>query len=196
MRQANATVILNAVGTYSNGSSITQFMPVYDGKTLFSDTLQRAESGNFIEKPYLIGNNDNELGILEALPGAFGSTLGGLTSSGLPAAEAEEIGNDYAFNCPAAETAASRINNSVKAWRYRYMGVWPNTALAPDIGAYHSSEIPLVFGTTELKPNGTPDTPPEAALSAVMRKAWTTFAKDPENGLSNLGWPVYNPQGM
>lgn len=76
------------------------------------------------------------------------------------------------------------------------MPVWPNTALAPGIGAYHSSEIPLVFGTTEVKLNASKDTAEEAALSKMMRKAWTSFAKDPRKGLLDIGWPVYQPNGM
>jgi hypothetical protein len=28
-----------------------------------------------------------------------------------------------------------------------------------------------------------------------MQHAWATFAKDPEKGLSGLGWPVYQQSG-
>jgi carboxylesterase type B len=37
------------------------------------------------------------------------------------------------------------------------------------------------------------DTPEEAKLSLNIRHAWAEFAKDPENGLKKLGWPVYDP---
>lgn len=73
------------------------------------------------------------------------------------------------------------------------MAIWNNTALAPNIGVYHSSEIPLVFRVTEQRPNATKDVPEETKLSALMRCAWATFAKVPEGGLENLQWPVYNP---
>lgn len=33
------------------------------------------------------------------------------------------------------------------------------------------------------------------ALSNVIMQAWATFAKDPQNGLTKLGWPKYNPLG-
>jgi len=29
----------------------------------------------------------------------------------------------------------------------------------------------------------------------VFQKAWSTFAEDPQNGLTELGWPEYNPIG-
>jgi cholinesterase len=59
-------------------------------------------------------------------------------------------------------------------------------------GAWHGSEIALVFGTTELKKKGD-DLPAEKELAKEMRDAWAGFAKDPDHGLEKLGWPVYDP---
>lgn len=136
-------------------------------------------------QPILVGNNDNELG--------FNSRLGGGAET---SPEAMKRANDIGFSCPAGFTAEARSRAGVPVWRYRYMSVWPNTALVPGMGAYHTSEIPLVFGTSELKPNATEDLPEEAALSKNMRHAWATFAKDPQNGLKKMGWPKYDPKSM
>jgi cholinesterase len=76
--------------------------------------------------------------------------------------------------------------------RYRYHGVFPNQILTAKSGAYHSSEIPLIFGTST---DTGADTPDEAKLAKAMQHAWATFAKDPDNGLSRLGWPVYQQKG-
>ena len=75
------------------------------------------------------------------------------------------------------------------------MAVWDNVALAPRMGAYHSSEIPIALGTNPLRPNSTVDVPEEAALEKLMMFAWAEFARDPEKGLSALGWPKYVPDG-
>lgn len=32
-------------------------------------------------------------------------------------------------------------------------------------------------------------------MGAFMRNAWAEFARDPEDGLANLGWPKYDPDG-
>ena len=100
-----------------------------------------------------------------------------------------------AFVCPAARTARDRIANGVPTWRYRYMGVFDNVAVVPGMGAYHSSEIPIALGTNPLRPNITGDTMEEAELEKVIGHAWAEFAKDPEFGLSKLGWPVYGENG-
>jgi cholinesterase len=73
--------------------------------------------------------------------------------------------------------------------RYRYHGEFPNQEISPKAGAYHSSEIPLLFGTSADTGR---DTPSEVLLAKNMRHAWAEFAKDPVNGLVKLGWPVYN----
>lgn len=58
----------------------------------------------------------------------------------------------------------------------------------PDLGAYHGSELNLVFGTY----NSTGSTEQEVELSAVMQKAWADFAKDPYGG---PGWPKVDGDG-
>jgi cholinesterase len=66
-----------------------------------------------------------------------------------------------------------------------------------DEGAYHGSELPLVYGAPKLKDasNQNTDTPAEAALTKVMMTAWAGFAKDSQNGLTKLGYPLYTPEG-
>jgi cholinesterase len=66
-----------------------------------------------------------------------------------------------------------------------------------DEGAYHGSELSLVYGAPKLKDaaDQNTDTPAEAALTSVMMTAWASFAKDPQNGLTRLGYPVYKPEG-
>jgi hypothetical protein len=59
-------------------------------------------------------------------------------------------------------------------------------------GAYHSSEIPLLFGTSA---DTGPDTKDEAKLAKNMRRVFTEFAKDPDDGLFTLGYPEYAQDG-
>lgn len=67
----------------------------------------------------------------------------------------------------------------------------------PDLGAYHSSEIPIVFGTynSSAFTAAEPATKVEIALSQYVQSAWVAFARDPANGLANgpFGWPLYSP---
>jgi cholinesterase len=98
-------------------------------------------------------------------------------------------------NCASALAAKRRRDAGINAWRYVYAGEFPNNSLGPCCpnaeGAWHGSEIAIIFGTTELKNKG-PDTPNEKKLAKAMQTAWATFAKDPVHGLHKLGWPFYD----
>jgi hypothetical protein len=96
-----------------------------------------------------------------------------------------------AITCGIRQATRARANAGVKVWRYRYYGEWPNQRLSPRSGAFFGSEIPIVFGSAAYYTD-IPDVPEEAKLSAVVRRAWTEFAKDPKNGLTRLGWPTYD----
>jgi carboxylesterase type B len=51
------------------------------------------------------------------------------------------------------------------------MPSWPNIDLGPGTGAYHSSELAVVFGTTALRADGkVKDTPEE---EKVVKSEWT-----------------------
>lgn len=61
------------------------------------------------------------------------------------------------------------------------------------MGAYHSSELPLLCGT---HPNYRgPSTQLEYATSHAMQDAWVAFATDPVSGLKAVGWSVYETLG-
>lgn len=101
---------------------------------------------------------------------------------------------DGVFNCPAGDAAAARAAHGVPVWRYRFMGQWSNTFLGGE-GAYHVNDVPLVMGTTERKDGAAKNSPEEDELIQNVMTAWATFAKDPDDGLTKLGWPKYDPAG-
>jgi cholinesterase len=138
----------------------------------------------------LVGNNAHEINLFTVILGQTPSTSMASIAGGV-------------FSCPAADAAKARSANKVKAWRYLYAGEWPNQMIAPNAGAWHGSEIGMVFGSIEYQQQfygkmtkqsiSFPDTAEQKALSKTMMTAWTSFAKDPENALEKMGWPVYDP---
>ena len=92
------------------------------------------------------------------------------------------VATDTDFTCAVSRIVAFTAALGLPVWRYYFNATFPNTAMA-GYGVYHSSEIPLVFGTF-TQSNATAD---EVALSQVMQGAWAKFAKDPWG--SGPGWP-------
>ena|ERR1700712_1952980 len=138
----------------------------------------------------LIGSNKFEFGLFAALIGYDSILLGTGNLAGLPMAMV-----DMLYTCSNLVAAKSRSKAGVNTWRYNYAGDFPNMNMTLEEGtggSWHGAEVGLVFGTTELV-SKTPDTVEEKKMSKQMREFWTTFAKDPDHGLSNLGWPVFNP---
>jgi para-nitrobenzyl esterase len=78
-------------------------------------------------------------------------------------------------------------------YRYRFDLAAPPDPNHPEGGvAYHSSEIPYVFGDLDLL-HGFAWRPEDRAMSREIQRYWTNFAKtgDP-NGDGLAKWPVYN----
>lgn len=78
-------------------------------------------------------------------------------------------------------------------WQYRYFGNWSNTRLYPTSGAYHGTEMQMLFGNSE-DVSGIAPTAAQVQLTEVMQKAWVAFAEDPTSGLEKYGWPRYAPE--
>jgi carboxylesterase type B len=140
----------------------------------------------------LIGSNDYEFGLFAALVGYDSILLGTGNLAGLPMAMVNML-----YACGTVVAANARYKAGVNTWRYRYAGDFPNMNITLEEGtggSWHGAEVGLVFGTTEGA-SKTLDTVEEKKLSKQMREFWAAFAKDPDHGLSNLGWPLYNPDG-
>jgi hypothetical protein len=166
-------------------STKATFGPTPDEKVVFANYTERALAGNFIKKPMLIGNTNYEAGLVRTL-----YDLGGVVAS----ADHWLQFDDLIFNCPAAVRANISISYGIPTWRYRWFGAFPNTELTavPWSGAWHASEVAILFDNS---PTVVPNTPEEIAIGKFIRGAWSTFAKDPEKGLSSYGdgWPIYDP---
>jgi carboxylesterase type B len=102
---------------------------------------------------------------------------------------------DASLGCATAGAVSARRAQNIPAWRYLWMGTWPNQAIYPDIGAYHSIDCPIVFGSLERTTRLGKNTVEQEKFVKNVMTGWATFAKDPDHGLEKLGWPLYGGTG-
>jgi len=170
-------------------STNAAFGLVKDNITIFGDTADRAASGKFLKVPLLVGSTQHE-GDIFVLDAELLSPLG--FAPPVVTELSADLQTHLGFTCPAGLTAQFRLKAGVPTWRYQYQAIFRDISTRPDLRSWHASELPIVFGTynqsTEI-----PKTPEEVAFSKYMQRAWVAFARDPQKGLSNFGWPAYNP---
>ena len=133
----------------------------------------------------MIGNNDDE-GATYAI-----SALGtGLNASTYQLGQDFELGS---FACPSLFEATKLGQSSLPVWLYRYMADWENTRLYEGSGAWHTTELYMIFGTSE-EVTGIQPSEDQKTMSRLFQRAWAIFADDPTEGLSKaLGWPGFRP---
>ena len=88
--------------------------------------------------------------------------------------------------------AENRRAYGVPVWQFRYFGDWDNLRLYPGSGAYHGSDVEMIFGNSGIV-SGISPSKPEEQTTALMQRAWAMFAEDPARGLLDMGWPEYDP---
>jgi len=168
---------------YSDNKTLPtlSFSPVVDNTTIFENYTARALAGNFTKKPAIVGNNADE-----------GRSLVTFSPAG-PNLTAARLVTLDTFQCPADVTARNRHAVGAETFRYFYTGNFSNIAPRPWEGAYHSSELPLIFGTSGIARGAS--TAFEVSVSEQMQDLYLAFANDPIGGLKSKGWPVYKPGG-
>jgi len=187
MKAVPAETLENAVMAANLGFSV-----VADGVTFFDDSAARLAAGDFLKVPTLLGTNANEGDIFAVVEQLLTTnTTNNATTDALSAVLTQAV-----FDCPAAQSAAGRVAVKVPTFRYRYEAVFPDIS-PPGLGlrTYHSSEIPIVFGTYNSSALPVAATPNEIKLSTFVQSAWVAFARNPASGLraAPFNWPLYNP---
>lgn len=183
----------------NNAPFQTGFSPVADDITAPSAAVARLNAGDFAKVPMLVGNVENEAAFIWPVLLAYTyfdkstvDTIAPLTNLVQPILD---IANLVGFTCEARQAAGLRVDQGVTAYRYRFYGGNYTNLYVDHVGAdYHTSELPVVFGTASWL-TGIQDTPEQASMGAFMRNAWAEFARGPEDGPANLGWPKYDPDG-
>lgn len=155
------------------------FTPVVDNRTSWANFTTRALAGKFIKKPAIIGTTVNEWAPF--LP--YNRTYG-------PNQTVADNGTLAVFLCPSVLTTHERYaGGNATTFRYLYGGNFSNISPRWWEAAYHSSDLPMVFGTHSIARGNS--TPFEYAVSEQMQDYWLAFAQDPVHGLPALGWEGY-----
>lgn len=183
MRNVNATTIETFLQQYNdNGTTpAVSFVPIADEKIIFSNYTARALAGKLSKLPAIVGNNAQDG---EAFaPYNLANPRQGPNQT---LAEAALLST---FVCPITETVRLRTSQNQTVYRYLYSGNFSNIATEPWLGAYHSAELPLLFGTFDNFRGQGPAL--ENATSVAMQDAWLAFAKNGGKGLESTGWNSY-----
>ena len=164
VRQVPATKIKSVIE-----HDALSFPPVIDNKTETGNVALAIASHTAAQVPILIGTNAQEGRPVAAADGLHGPLdVNGFLNASFPSQTAlraaiaaayplsvyqtpyfavSAIITDLTFTCPTSALANLASISGYPVWRYYFNASFPNTQIFPDAGVYHSSEIPLVFGT-------------------------------------------------
>jgi para-nitrobenzyl esterase len=105
----------------------------------------------------------------------------------------DQAANDILVACPIGATASLTNAAGQHVFVYRFDRIIPGKG-AKELGAFHSLEVPYVFGSlSDPEWRWLPSTPDDAALSAVLQTYWTDFAKSGDPNAAGLpNWPHWS----
>ncbi|KAF4475771.1 triacylglycerol lipase V precursor [Fusarium agapanthi] len=166
------------------------FSLIPDNVTAFTNYTERITAGSFKfpeNIPLLIGTNTNEGAAV--IPFNF---PGYKTATEIPA-NLKLIANGFGLNlqCTTLKENRMRSEAGARTFQYLYAGNFTNISPLPWLGAYHTAELPLIFGTHEIEG---PSTKFERKVSERMQDLYLRFASDPVHRLEKDGWPATQAQ--
>ncbi|KAI1749784.1 Alpha/Beta hydrolase protein [Xylaria castorea] len=174
------------VGAISAANDGLVFNTIIDNVTLFSDYPGRIRANDTSlyasEIPLLTSTTTDEGTAI--VPYVFD---GSATATELPP-ELAEIADAFTLNlrCTTLEDIKLRAGIGATTYQFLYGGNFSDISPVPWLGAYHTSDLPMVFGTYGLEG---PFSAFEEQVSAKMQDLYLEFIKDPAEGLKRAGWP-------
>jgi cholinesterase len=182
MRKVSASDLEDYLASYGNSGTqpALRFGPVPDNVTLPYSFTDRALSHKLPSIPGIFGTNAQD-----GVPFAPYNPDG-------PNTTLAERARLSTFYCPSNYQIELRQRTNLETFSYYYGGNFSNISPKPWLGAYHSGELPLIFGTASNYRGQS--TAFENATSVAMQDAWVAFAAAGIEGLEATGWMRYAQQ--
>lgn len=185
MRHVPFAELVNFVGgefVDAGTTPLLAFGLIPDDQIYFFNYTAQAEAGHIARVPTLISATANEFSSLVPWP-VENLTAG--PDQALVTAEDVAIGV-----CPVLNSTAyrNRLGTDVPVFRILYAGTFPNLNYYKWLGAYHASDLPIIFGTYHLLDIIAPTTSFEVEVSHSMQDYVLAFAADPYHGPQKVGW--------
>ncbi|WKT45387.1 Alpha/Beta hydrolase fold [Fusarium oxysporum f. sp. vasinfectum] len=97
------------------------------------------------------------------------------------------------FDCFALSDTKLRESIGLESFRYFYVGNYSNISPQPWLGAYHWTDLLMIFGTYVKMVGDIPQD--EIDTSAAMQDYFVAFLKEGANVTSSVAWPDFQHQG-
>jgi para-nitrobenzyl esterase len=184
--------------------------PVVDGDILAETPWQALSGGSGRHVDLLVGHTRDEQRLFSAMTGLLGEVSEEQAANALrlfapapdgariyrdtfPAAGPNElyelVHSDWLFRMPSLHLAEAQVAGGGRAYVYEL--AWSAPGMDGALGACHGLDVPLVFGNLDRgRPAmliGPRPSEEAEAVSARMRKAWTSFASH-----GDPGWADYD----
>ncbi|MBA3500574.1 MAG: carboxylesterase family protein [Myxococcota bacterium] len=193
---------------YVGGENVLSTIPNVDGVVLKQTLRDAFASGDFEKRPLMIGANRDEGTLFHssffamevtseaeyraALERRFGAANVDaivakypLASYPTPNRALAEITGDAFFVCSTRHAARGAARAGSPVYLYSFDRV-PESAFLPDLGVFHSSEIPFIFGTDGAYPLARIGAG-ASGFAAAVQQIWTQFATT-----GDPGWERYD----
>lgn len=92
--------------------------------------------------------------------------------------------------CTAYQDSILRSSLGLDTYRYEWAGNFSNISPVPYLGAFHWSDLLMIFGTYMTDAGNISAL--EVATSRTMQDFILAFIKDPSTVSSTVGWPAFN----
>jgi acetylcholinesterase len=182
MRQVPFALIINFIGQYGDQGKTPalNFNLVSDDSTVFTNYTARSEAGLIAKVPAIISTTANEMSTLVPWP------VANLTEGPYqPFVTALDVSRAV---CASLNSTVYRNQVGAPVFRFQHAGVFPNLNYYSWLGAYHASDLPIIFGTYHLLDLVANTTQFEVDVSESMQDYVLAFAADPYHGPQKLGW--------
>ncbi|KAK2008226.1 carboxylesterase [Colletotrichum eremochloae] len=179
-------------------SAALVFPPVNGDGTSISDVRGSITSNKWPKIPIMMGSTLNEGRVFLAVEDVFGDGTSSMNTAwsmvGINSDKtkglitplyagkaltdmADRIITDVVFTCTTSSLSKLLASKGYSVYRYRYDASFASTDIFPNAGAYHTSDIPSVFGTYPQYSKFGSITQQQIDLSSYMQGVWGGFAK-------------------